>query len=173
MSDDAMQYELPTFAQLRELFTSGVATDLQMSIYDNMLANHIALTARVAEVERESKAIRDVFHIERDDISDCYWVPAEPGPIQCETWMEAVTKWSELRDDDTARELREARTRLAASEQGREALSWALDILDMCDKRLVQLGDPPERVYSAIHIAGKAKARAALDAARGTEKGAA
>jgi hypothetical protein len=48
----------------------------------------------------------------------------------------------------------------------REALSWALDILDMCDERLVQLGDPKEKVYSAVHIAAKAKARATLGGVR-------
>jgi hypothetical protein len=44
------------------------------------------------------------------------------------------------------------------------ALSWALDMLDMYDKRLAER-DGAERVYSPTHVAGKAKARAALDAA--------
>lgn len=49
-------------------------------------------------------------------------------------------------------------------------LSWALDILDMYDKRLVVLGDPSERVYSSIYVAAKAKARATLSSpVRGTE----
>lgn len=43
----------------------------------------------------------------------------------------------------------------------REALSWALDIMDMYDTRLAGI-DGHERVYTATHLAGKAKARAAL-----------
>lgn len=51
----------------------------------------------------------------------------------------------------------------------REALSWALDILDMYDERLAQI-DGKERVYSPVHLAGKAKARTALTQARGQVK---
>jgi hypothetical protein len=43
-----------------------------------------------------------------------------------------------------------------------EALSWALDLLDMYDKRLVDLGEPEDRVYSPIHLDGKKRARRAL-----------
>lgn len=43
----------------------------------------------------------------------------------------------------------------------RKCLAWALDILDMNDLRLIQLGDPPEKVWSAVHLAAKAKSRAA------------
>lgn len=45
-----------------------------------------------------------------------------------------------------------------------EALSWALDILEMNDTRLIQLGDPDYLVRSPVHLAGIAKARAALTA---------
>lgn len=44
----------------------------------------------------------------------------------------------------------------------KQALEWALDLLDMYDERLIELGEPPERVYSDVHLAGKAKAREAL-----------
>ncbi len=44
-------------------------------------------------------------------------------------------------------------------------LRWALDILDMYDERLVQLGDPRDRVYSAVHVRAKRRAREAVDAA--------
>jgi len=43
-----------------------------------------------------------------------------------------------------------------------EALSWALDMLDMYDEFLIKLGEPREKVYSPIHLQGKEKARAAL-----------
>jgi len=46
-----------------------------------------------------------------------------------------------------------------------EALSWALDLLDMYDDRLIALGEPREKVYAPIHLKAKAKARAALKAA--------
>ncbi len=46
--------------------------------------------------------------------------------------------------------------------QLKNALSWALDLLDMYDGRMVQLGDPPEMVYDATQRAGKARARAIL-----------
>jgi hypothetical protein len=42
------------------------------------------------------------------------------------------------------------------------ALAWALDIIDMYDARLVELGDPPELVRSEVHLAGKARARGLL-----------
>lgn len=45
-------------------------------------------------------------------------------------------------------------------------LWWALDLLDKYDGRLVQLGDPPHLVNSAVHVAGKAKARETLARAR-------
>jgi len=40
-------------------------------------------------------------------------------------------------------------------------LSWALDLLDMYDERLADI-DGAEQVYSEIHVAGKAHARAVL-----------
>jgi hypothetical protein len=43
----------------------------------------------------------------------------------------------------------------------REALSFALDLLDLYDERLVAI-DGVERVYTPIHVAGKARARAVL-----------
>ena len=44
-----------------------------------------------------------------------------------------------------------------------EALSWALDLLDMYDELLIKMGEPREKVYSPIHLQGKEKARAALN----------
>ena len=44
----------------------------------------------------------------------------------------------------------------------REALSWALDLLDMYDELLIKMGEPREKVYSSIHLQGKEKARVAL-----------
>lgn len=40
-----------------------------------------------------------------------------------------------------------------------DELSWALDLLDMYDVRMVQLGDPREKVYSDPHIQRKSMAR--------------
>lgn len=42
------------------------------------------------------------------------------------------------------------------------SLSWALDLLDMYDKLLIELGEPREMVYSSIHLAGKKHARVTL-----------
>jgi hypothetical protein len=44
----------------------------------------------------------------------------------------------------------------------REGLSWALDLLDMYDEKLIALGEPRELVYDALHLLAKAKARKAL-----------
>lgn len=50
----------------------------------------------------------------------------------------------------------------------REALSWALDLIDIYDKALVEnFNEPQEAVYSPAHLAGKSKARAALRASGG------
>jgi len=49
-------------------------------------------------------------------------------------------------------------------------LSWALDLLDMYDERLVALGDPKELVYSEIHVTGKAEARRVLARGEGDRK---
>ena len=48
--------------------------------------------------------------------------------------------------------------------EGRKALSWALDLLDMYDELLIKMGEPREKVYSSIHLQGKEKARVALAA---------
>ena len=40
-----------------------------------------------------------------------------------------------------------------------ESLHWALDIIEMCDKRLVELGDPREMVYSDTYQSAKAQTR--------------
>jgi len=45
----------------------------------------------------------------------------------------------------------------------RNALKWALDLLDMYDERLVKMGDPPALVYSDIHLNAKTIARAMLE----------
>jgi hypothetical protein len=44
----------------------------------------------------------------------------------------------------------------------REGLSWALDLLDMYDEKLIALGEPRELVYDVPHLMAKAKARKAL-----------
>jgi hypothetical protein len=46
----------------------------------------------------------------------------------------------------------------------KDALSWSLDLLDMYDKRLVELNEPKESVYSPVHVEGKRRARQALAA---------
>jgi hypothetical protein len=51
---------------------------------------------------------------------------------------------------------------IAQVEALEEGLSWALDLIDLYDERLVELGEPRDLVYSPIHLAGKAKARGAL-----------
>jgi hypothetical protein len=42
------------------------------------------------------------------------------------------------------------------------ALEWALDLIDMYDARLEQLGDAPHLIHSDIHTRGKEMARKAL-----------
>ena len=45
----------------------------------------------------------------------------------------------------------------------REALEWALDLLDLYDKNLVEtFGEPIEKVNAPIDLAAKSKARALL-----------
>ena len=56
-------------------------------------------------------------------------------------------------------ELRECLRELA------EGLSWALDLLDMYDQQLINLGEPVEKVNPPIHLEAKSKARAALERA--------
>jgi len=43
-----------------------------------------------------------------------------------------------------------------------DALAWALDLIDLYDKFLVDLGEDPEQVYSVVHKRGVARAKAAL-----------
>lgn len=51
-----------------------------------------------------------------------------------------------------------------------QALSWAMDLIDMYDKRLCQLGEPEQLVYSEKHMHGKAMARNMIsDAVLGDE----
>lgn len=50
----------------------------------------------------------------------------------------------------------------AALEMARQALSWALDLIDQYDEKLIALGQRHRAVYSEHHMAGKRKARAAL-----------
>ena len=44
----------------------------------------------------------------------------------------------------------------------RAALEWALDLIEMYDRHLIDKGDPPEQVRSATHLDGLARARQAL-----------
>jgi len=48
-------------------------------------------------------------------------------------------------------------------------LRWALDLIDMYDKRMVQLGDPRERVYSAAHVQAKQETRLLVAAREGVD----
>ena len=51
-----------------------------------------------------------------------------------------------------------------------KAAEWALDMLDIYDRKLIEMGEPEEKVYAAVHIRGKKKARAAIARAMdGTE----
>ena len=50
-----------------------------------------------------------------------------------------------------------------------EGLSWALDLLDMYDKKLIEMGEPAELVYAPIHLAAKEKARKTLQASHAAE----
>jgi hypothetical protein len=45
-----------------------------------------------------------------------------------------------------------------------EVARWAVDLIDQYDRYLLALGEPAQQVLSATHVAGKAKARAALAA---------
>jgi hypothetical protein len=48
-----------------------------------------------------------------------------------------------------------------------DAAAWALDVIEMYDGRLVELGDPKDLVLSPTHIAGKMCVRAVIARARG------
>jgi hypothetical protein len=48
-----------------------------------------------------------------------------------------------------------------------EALAWAIDLIEMYDQFLVDLGEDPQKVYSETHVSGLAKAKAAWAAAEG------
>lgn len=48
------------------------------------------LQERVARLEAEQSAIASTLHLERDDEDSPWWLPAEPGPIECMTVPEAV-----------------------------------------------------------------------------------
>src|SRR5688500_246720 len=75
------------------------------------------------------------------------------------TEADAIEAWNRRRATSTP---------AAAPDALREALSWALDMIDMYDERLAGI-DGRERVYSTVHLAGKAKARAALATAPAAE----
>jgi len=75
------------------------------------------------------------------------------------TEADAIEAWNRRRATSTP---------AAAPDALREALSWALDMIDMYDERLAGI-DGRERVYSTVHRAGKAKARAALATAPAAE----
>ena len=47
-----------------------------------------------------------------------------------------------------------------------ERLSWALDLIEMYDRFLLDLGQQQERVNSKVHIEGKSCARRVLTLAR-------
>lgn len=51
-----------------------------------------------------------------------------------------------------------------AAEPASAALEWALDLLDMYDAKLIELGEPADRVNNAVHTQGKANARSDLRA---------
>jgi hypothetical protein len=61
------------------------------------------------------------------------------------------------------KELREAKAELLM------ALSWAMDVIDIYDQSLVcEFGEPADKVYSNLHLAGKGIARAAIAKHGGT-----
>lgn len=68
--------------------------------------------------------------------------------------------------DELVAERNSLRTQLtAAQERVRKLVKlcrWALDLIDLYDERLAKI-DGPELVYSKTHLAGKAKARKALE----------
>jgi hypothetical protein len=47
----------------------------------------------------------------------------------------------------------------ALCRDGKESLAWALDLLDMYDAKLIQMGERPKDVFSQVHLGGKAMAR--------------
>lgn len=44
-----------------------------------------------------------------------------------------------------------------------DELLWAVDLLDMYERRLIQFGDPKEMVHSDVQIQRKSKARSLLE----------
>jgi hypothetical protein len=45
-----------------------------------------------------------VFGIEYEDDIDSYWVPAEPGPVQCDTLIDALKAWRRIYADQPEQE---------------------------------------------------------------------
>ena len=81
-----------------------------------------------------------------------------------ETPMNKLQELCEKWDSGSREVVAELEALLPDVERLVEALSWALDLLDIYDEFLIRFGEPKEKVYSPIHLQGKEKARAALAA---------
>jgi hypothetical protein len=80
-----------------------------------------------------------------------HWRNPESGQVECECCCGWALDYERLKKDHQA-----------LVGRLREALSWALDLLDMYDENLIEMGSTPEKVYSPTHLRAKIKARALL-----------
>lgn len=75
--------------------------------------------------------------------------------------VKALIKGGGLDDPDARALAVEVQRRRSENEEMRQALSWALDSLDLCFRRIDTIDDLSEE-HHAIRAAGMAKARSAL-----------
>jgi hypothetical protein len=63
------------------------------------------LAERHRELLAVEAALREMLCLDRNDEESSWWLPAEPGPIECDTLAEAIKEYIELtnRDDAKAR----------------------------------------------------------------------
>lgn len=98
------------------------------------------------------------------------WLPSLPRPIvQSADEVKSISEDPPLKYRTTPLYLHPT----PASTQERDAMElaastmeWALDLIDLYDKRLLNLGEPRRLVYSAVHMQGKVCGRRAIKKVR-------
>lgn len=125
-------------------------------------AERDALQAERDELREQRDGLRDGAQDARSAVRDAR---DQRDALQARV-EELSAALERIRGEDYPAQVADLNEMLKDTEQERdglrEALSWALDLLDLYDEHLIELGDPREKVYSPVHVAGKAKARSAL-----------
>lgn len=132
---------------------------------DRAVAAHDAVLAAIRAPQAEMDAIVRTLNLEPTDDGDGWWLPAEPGPVECRTIAEAVAEAERLSNNDGRRaeateralrtELAELTSALAATRRELSGLRPGLD------KPHPHRGVQREKVDAALEMAD-----AALHAAR-------